>query len=99
MLLILLFDIGRRWNLGGDDQGLVMVIVNDEIHGGNYNSFPTPSIFGTVSIGRKVGINSNSISWEQNNRTYPKYPNYIYRSTNSNHYSRIMPRNLFRRRI
>lgn len=44
------YNIGQKWDLDSDDQGLVIIIVNDEIHAGNY--MLTPNIFGCISVGR-----------------------------------------------
>lgn len=49
-----LYDIGRNWGFGGSDQALVIIIVNDEMLGGNYQLMP--NIFAAVSTGVSDGI-------------------------------------------
>lgn len=55
-----LFDIGQRWNQGGADQALVVVIVNDEKHGANFKLMP--NLFAAVSAGRNGGILNTSMT-------------------------------------
>lgn len=49
-----LFNVGDQWARGGPDQGLVVIIVNDEIHGGVYKSMP--GVLGLISAGRAHGF-------------------------------------------
>ena len=55
-----LFDIGQRWGLDGPDQGLVMVIVNDDVHAANYHLMPTT--LGFVSAGKRNSFPAGSLS-------------------------------------
>lgn len=52
------FHIGQLWGLDAQDQGLVIVIINDEIDGRNYKLMP--NIFACVTLGR-LGLEPNSI--------------------------------------
>ncbi|HMJ46131.1 MAG TPA: hypothetical protein VK498_02315, partial [Ferruginibacter sp.] len=54
------FNIGSKWNLHGDDQGLVIIVTNLEYNAANYLNFP--NIFGSVSIGQQLGINEPNLS-------------------------------------
>ncbi len=54
-----LFNLGDKWRLDGDDQGLVIVLVNEEVQGANYH---LSSIFGGISTGLDVGIDNTSLS-------------------------------------
>ncbi len=45
------YKIGRKWNIDGSDQGLVIVIVNDDVAAGNYQG--TPNVFAAASVGNK----------------------------------------------
>lgn len=67
------FNIGNKWNLHGDDQGLVMIISNSEYHIANYFNFP--SIFGALSIGYNNGIDLQNLTYVTNSLMDYNAPN------------------------
>ena len=62
--------IGETWGPGGPDQGLVIVLVNDEIHGGRFEPGEQDSsngyLFGSSSLGSfdRVGLKDASPSFD-----------------------------------
>lgn len=54
------FHVGRTWGIDGDDESLVVILVNDEMIGGNY--FASPNTFAALTIGQadSLGINSTT---------------------------------------
>ena len=54
------FHIGRKWDINGDDQGMVIIIVNDERFAANYHDLP--NCFGNVTIGYSNAIGFDSFT-------------------------------------
>lgn len=55
------YDVGQQWALGGDDQGHVIVIVNDDHLGGFYptleSNFGVMFLWGAISLNQRLKFN------------------------------------------
>ena len=70
-----LYDIGQKWGFNGSDQGLVVVIVNDEMLGNNYQLMP--NIFAAISTGVADGIALASMDTNPATGHTPNTANYF----------------------
>ncbi|MCB9383111.1 MAG: hypothetical protein H6509_00745 [Bryobacterales bacterium] len=60
------YRIGEKWGPGGQDQGLVMAVVNDQVNAGTYTrgepDYPGGFLFGAVSLGKAKDVTVQNAS-------------------------------------